>query len=115
MTGKEHFLNVAVYSKDDKDPSVREVKITIGLKGGIGKSERLQIQLTDENDPFCFYSLDLLECDFQNLKAQQGLLVDFHGFPSVLSQLLEKCKSDPKYKCVLKVAIPYDYIQFLFL
>ncbi|KAL3194910.1 hypothetical protein MRX96_045822 [Rhipicephalus microplus] len=54
----------------------------------------LHIQLTDDADPFFFYTLTLTEDDFQSLKAQQGLLVDFLAFPQKFIDLLELCTKD---------------------
>ncbi|KAL1431558.1 hypothetical protein MTO96_014075 [Rhipicephalus appendiculatus] len=59
----------------------------------IGRKE-LHIQLTDDADPFFFYTLTLTEDDFQSLKAQQGLLVDFLAFPQKFIDLLELCTKD---------------------
>lgn len=62
----------------------------------------LQIEITDEDDPYIFYSLRMSEEDFSILKSQQGLLIDFSSFPSKFVQLVERCLSEhqtesPKY------------------
>lgn len=57
-------------------------------------TKEIYIQLTDKSDPFLFYSLRLTEDDFQQLKASQGLLVDFSSFPGMLRQLLDKCREE---------------------
>ena len=61
----------------------------------IHKTE-LIIKLTDEQDPFFLYSLYMSEEDYQNLKIQQGLLVDFHAFGQRFIDLLCACEKDEK-------------------
>ena len=68
--------------------------------------QRLHVLLTDPTDPFFFFSLVLTESDFQNLRSQQGLLVDFASFASMIEQLLRKCideaqSESPKFGLVL--------------
>jgi len=81
-------------------------------------SKEIQIQLTDSQDSFFYYSLRLAEDDFQNLKSQQGLLVDFASFPSMLVQLLDKCleesRSDnPKFILVLNCCNSSTTLEFI--
>ncbi|XP_068808371.1 spindle assembly abnormal protein 6 homolog [Struthio camelus] len=51
----------------------------------------LAVRLTDDTDPFFLYNLVLSEEDFQSLKSQQGLLVDFSAFPQKFIDLLQQC------------------------
>lgn len=53
----------------------------------------IDIQITDEQDPFFLFTLQISENDFVTLKREQGLLVDFHAFPSNLIELLESSAS----------------------
>ena len=48
-------------------------------------------KLTDDNDFYFLYTMRLSEDDFQTLKAQQGLLVDFGAFPQKFIDLLNLC------------------------
>ena len=52
------------------------------------------MQLTSEADPFFLYFLEVSEDDFQNLKVEQCILVDFTTFPYKLIELLEQCIKD---------------------
>ena len=55
----------------------------VGLIGGSNshgssnKEKLLHIEITDDNDPFFLYTLDVGEEDFHELKRDQSLLVDF--------------------------------------
>ncbi|NXU49194.1 SAS6 protein, partial [Turnix velox] len=51
----------------------------------------LAVRLTDDSDPFFLYNLIISEEDFQSLKSQQGLLVDFSAFPQKFIDLLQQC------------------------
>ncbi|KAM7106741.1 spindle assembly abnormal protein 6 homolog isoform 1-T2 [Ciconia maguari] len=51
----------------------------------------LAVRLTDDTDPFFLYKLVISEEDFQSLKSQQGLLVDFSAFPQKFIDLLQQC------------------------
>ena len=60
-----------------------------------GQRERLlHVEITDENDPFFLFAMDVNEADFHDLKQDQSLLVDFVTFPSKFIELLEKCLSE---------------------
>lgn len=51
----------------------------------------LVFEVTEESDPFFYYSLSVGEGDFHVLKTEQRLLVDFQTFPSRLVDLLQTC------------------------
>eukprot|EP00794_Sanderia_malayensis_P007644 gene7644-8485_t len=73
-----------------------KLKIFIGFStssSGICKKE-LHIRLTDDNDPFFLQFLYLNNDDFQSLKTQQGLLVDFSAFPQKLIDLVDMCSKE---------------------
>lgn len=71
--------------------------------------KELVVRLTDETDPFFLFTLALGEEDFQGLKSQQGLLVDFSAFPQKFIDLLQLClseagKDSPKFLLELSVS-----------
>jgi hypothetical protein len=43
----------------------------------------LRIHASSEDDPFFLHTLEVTEDEFQCLKADQGILVDFASFPGV--------------------------------
>ncbi|NP_001120503.1 spindle assembly abnormal protein 6 homolog [Xenopus tropicalis] len=49
------------------------------------------VRLTDDIDPFFLYNLVVSEEDFQSLKIQQGLLIDFTAFPQKFIDLICLC------------------------
>lgn len=51
----------------------------------------LRIHISSEEDPFFLHSLEVSEEDFQGLKVDQGILVDFAHFPDKIITLLERC------------------------
>eukprot|EP00802_Teleaulax_amphioxeia_P008608 Tamp_08617.p1 GENE.Tamp_08617~~Tamp_08617.p1 ORF type:complete len:613 (+),score=164.28 Tamp_08617:132-1970(+) len=48
-------------------------------------------QLTDESDPFFLYTLRISEEEFQTVKVDQSILVDFAEFPARFLELLRHC------------------------
>lgn len=51
----------------------------------------LRMQLSNEEDLFFLHSMEVSEEEFQNLKVEQGILVDFANFPGKIVGLLERC------------------------
>jgi hypothetical protein len=49
------------------------------------------MQLSNEEDLFFLHSLEVSEEEFQTLKVEQGILVDFANFPGKVVGLLERC------------------------
>ncbi|NXG23760.1 SAS6 protein, partial [Grallaria varia] len=71
----------------------------------------LSVRLTDDTDPFFLYNLVISEEDFQSLKSQQGLLVDFSAFPQKFIDLLQQCiqeqnKDTPRFLLQLISSAP---------
>jgi spindle assembly abnormal protein 6 len=68
----------------------------------------LRIHISSEDDPYFLHTLEVTEDEFQCLKADQGILVDFASFPGKLISLLERCISSqasdmPHFQAVLSV------------
>ncbi|XP_039273507.1 spindle assembly abnormal protein 6 homolog [Styela clava] len=95
--------NVRYKTQDAEDRQV-SIKITVEIQTTTSPLHRkdLLVRLTDDNDPFFLFNLCLGEEDFQSLKTQQGLLVDFSAFPQRFTGLLQQCrleenKETPKF------------------
>ena len=58
---------------------------------GDSDAQALRVWLSNEGDACFLHTLDVGEDDFAGLKAQQGILVDFGGFPNKLIALLDRC------------------------
>jgi hypothetical protein len=67
------------------------------------------VQITNELDPFFFYSLEVNEDDFQSLKVEQCILVDFATFPYKFIELLEQCIASASNDSSRYI---YTYISF---
>jgi len=68
----------------------------------------LSLQVTSEVDPFFFHHLEVSEDEFQALKIEQSILVDFMQFPQKFIELLEACMQHctddhPKFLAVMRV------------
>lgn len=53
--------------------------------------QMLCIELTNDEDLLFMHMLHISEDDFQTLKADQGIVVDFISFPAKIAGLMEKC------------------------
>ncbi|KAJ3125039.1 Spindle assembly abnormal protein 6 [Nowakowskiella sp. JEL0407] len=81
------------------------VQLCLSTKNS-GRLKVLEIQLTDESDPFFLYQLDIGEEEFHALRYEQNLLVDFQQFPVKLVELLEECiacKNDDSPKFIAQL------------
>ena len=78
--------------KSEKNSSLEPMKITI-IKL-LEKQPHLIIQVTNPNDPLFLYSLDLSEIEYQQLKTEQSLIVDFQNFPDFIIKMFYYCKNE---------------------
>ncbi|KAJ8376505.1 hypothetical protein SKAU_G00070850 [Synaphobranchus kaupii] len=88
-------LQVQVKCKDceDRRTSVRVIIELLLTTNPVHKRD-LVVRLTDDADLYFLYNLAISEEDFQSLKVQQGLLVDFSAFPQKFIDLLNQCISE---------------------
>ncbi|XP_064284190.1 spindle assembly abnormal protein 6 homolog isoform X2 [Passer domesticus] len=75
---------------EERRLSVRVNIELLSISNPVHKKD-LAVRLTDDTDPFFLYNLVISEEDFQSLKSQQGLLVDFSAFPQKFIDLLQQC------------------------
>ena len=92
-------LNMLI-KKSESNSSFEIMKIS--LIKLFEKQSRLIIQVTNPNDPLFLYSLELSELEYQQLKNEQSLLVDFQNFPDFIVQMIDCCKkyNNDKFTCV---------------
>lgn len=69
------------------------------------KESKIIIQITNPNEPLFLYSLELSELEYQQLKSEQKLLVEFQKFPEFIQKMLDLYKNDQngKYTCTLSI------------
>ncbi|XP_078484906.1 spindle assembly abnormal protein 6 homolog [Ciona intestinalis] len=84
------------YKCQDAEDRFVVIKVTVELQTTTSPLHRkdLLVRLTDDKDPFFLFNLCLGEEDFQSLKTQQGLLVDFSAFPQRFIALLQQSHSE---------------------
>eukprot|EP00891_Asterochloris_glomerata_P008911 jgi/Astpho2/8911/Aster-x0832 len=98
----------ALLRMQDREEQAGEltVRILSGLNRNNHNSRILRIHLSNEGDLFFLHTLEVSEEDFQSLKVEQGILVDFANFPGKVITLLERCitskaQDPPRYQLVL--------------
>jgi spindle assembly abnormal protein 6 len=101
-----------------KPTRFKAIHITVDYQTSIQPSHKTEliIKLTDHHDPFFLYSLFMSEEDYQTLKVEQGLLVDFSAFGQRFIDLLAACEKDeksdsPKFQLQFysKEPLPFDH------
>ncbi|XP_013863508.1 spindle assembly abnormal protein 6 homolog [Austrofundulus limnaeus] len=93
-------LQVIVRCKDCEERRAN-IRVTIELQlttSPVHKRDLL-VRLTDDIDPYFLFNLSISEEDFQSLKVQQGLLIDFGSFPQKFIDLLNLCCSEQESDC----------------
>ncbi|KAM4547631.1 spindle assembly abnormal protein 6 homolog isoform 2-T2 [Odontesthes bonariensis] len=88
-------LQVHVRCRDceERKANVR-VSIELQLTTNPVHKKDLLVRITDDIDPYFLFNLSISEEDFQSLKVQQGLLIDFASFPQKFIDLLNLCYSE---------------------
>lgn len=108
----QELVPLLVKCKDCDERRVH-IRVSVELQSVSNPVHRkdLVIRLTDDTDPFFLYNLVISEEDFQSLKFQQGLLVDFLAFPQKFIDLLQQCtqeytKEIPRFLLQLVTSAP---------
>lgn len=86
----------------------KEMRIIINVLKNSLHHKILQIKISDENNPFYMYNIELNDEAYAVLRHKQGLLVDFANFPNELVSLLEKCRQHTQSKGRFFVIIEDD-------
>lgn len=72
------------------------------------------VTLTDEDNPFFLHAAEISDEDYQLLRAQQNLLVDFTQFPYKVVELFDACvkesrEPNPKYDVYRLIASSFTH------
>ncbi|XP_070688706.1 spindle assembly abnormal protein 6 homolog [Pempheris klunzingeri] len=86
-------VNVRCRDCEERKANIR-VTIELQLTTSPVHKRDLLVKLTDDIDPYLLFKLSISEEDFQSLKVQQGLLIDFASFPQKFIDLLNLCYSE---------------------
>jgi len=96
-------LNVKIKTKEKESKSeLLEINF---LESLIQKEPILIIKIKDQNNPLFLLSLELKEKEYQQLKEEQSLLVDFQNFSDFILKMLNLCKIDKDgiFSCILNM------------
>ena len=96
-------LNVIIKTKEKESKSeLLEINLIELLNQ---KEPILIISMKDQNDPLFLFSLELKEKEYQQLKDEQSLLVDFQNFSDFVLKMLNFCKNDKNgiFSCILNI------------
>ncbi|XP_068633224.1 spindle assembly abnormal protein 6 homolog [Battus philenor] len=69
----------------------------------IFENDSLVIIFSDEEDPTFLFRICITKGDYEELKKQQGLLIDFDNFPSQIVRLLQQCASNNMFLIIHQI------------
>ncbi|XP_072949169.1 uncharacterized protein Sas-6 [Epargyreus clarus] len=87
------------------DDSKRDITITVDKQF---ENDSLRITLSDDEDPTFLCRIKLTRIDFEDLKKQQALLIDFDNFPSQVVRLLQQCAANNMFLIIHQIT-PLEY------
>ncbi|KAF8068308.1 hypothetical protein HT031_001995 [Scenedesmus sp. PABB004] len=118
MSGFDPASAATLYWKDvpvlvrQADREDQTEALTFRILSGVTKQNHslrvLRIHASSEADPYFLHTMEVTEDEFQGLKAEQGILVDFGSFPGKIVSLFERCiaaaaPDAPRFAAVLAV------------
>jgi spindle assembly abnormal protein 6 len=94
--------------RNDRDDSFEALSVRL-LSGHTRHNHALKVlrmHLFNDSDLFFLHTLEVSEEDFQTLKVEQGILVDFANFSGKIIDLLKRCiqsrgEDTPRFRAVL--------------
>ncbi|XP_050351236.1 spindle assembly abnormal protein 6 homolog [Nymphalis io] len=89
------------------DENKKDITITVDK---IFQTDTLKLTLSDDDDPTFLCKINLTRCDYEDLKKQQGLLIDFDNFPSQVVRLLQQCATNNMFLIIQQITpIQYNF------
>ncbi|CAG4982951.1 unnamed protein product [Parnassius apollo] len=74
------------------------------------ENDSLTLTLSDDEDATFLFRICITRCDYEDLKKQQGLLIDFDNFPSQIVRLLQQCASNNMFLIIHQLnPIKYNF------
>jgi spindle assembly abnormal protein 6 len=97
--------------RNDRDEGVEDLSVRL-MSGHTRHNQNMKVirvYIFKESDPYFLHALEVSEEDFQTLKVEQGILVDFTNFSGKIVDLLNRCISSreedpPQFRAVLMVS-----------
>ncbi|XP_013186836.1 spindle assembly abnormal protein 6 homolog [Amyelois transitella] len=83
----------------------KDITVTVDK---VFEADSLKISLSDEDDPSFLCILHITRLDYEDLKKQQGLLIDFDNFPSQLVRLFQQCAANNMFM-IMQQTNPVQY------
>ena len=104
LNDSEILLHIKIKS-DKHDDWVKKLKLQIQTNNNNSNitsnsiynnngNNSINLKITDSEDPLFLYMSSIGESDFQILKQNQNLFIEYKEFPQKLIEMLELCKED---------------------
>ena len=92
-------LNVSVI-KEEQD--IKQINLEIIIHNFYDDKNIISIQILDNNDPLFFYTLKIDEIDYQQLKKEQSLFIEFKNFSDFIFKMLNNCLKE-NFNCFITI------------
>lgn len=99
-------VSLRVSDRNEASEEMYMIRLLLGQRRDSKRTPTLRTFIFSEDDPQFLQTLECSEDDFQTLKAEQGILVDFKHFSGKITDLLRRCidaqdEGTPKFRAVL--------------
>ena len=92
-------LNILI-KKEEKDPN--QIPLEIIIHNYYDNKNIIEIKILDKKDPLFFYSLKIDEMDYQQLKKEQSLFIEFKNFSDFIFKMLSNCLKE-NFNCFINI------------
>ena len=80
----------------------KQVPLEIIIHNYYENKNIISIQIIDNNDPLFFYCLNIDEIEYQKLKKDQSLFIEFKNFSDFIFKMLNNCLKE-NFKCFINI------------
>ena len=92
-------LNITIKKVDIE---TKQVPLEIIIHNYYDNKNIISIQIIDNNDPLFFYCLNIDEIEYQQLKKEQSLFIEFKNFSDFIFKMLNNCLKE-NFNCFITI------------
>ena len=96
---KLKILNVYI-NKDGNE--IKQIPLDVIIHNYYDNKNIISIQIIDNNDPLFFYCSKIDEIEYQKLKKEQSLFIEYKNFSDFIFKMLNNCLKD-NYYCYIMI------------
>ena len=89
---------ITIIKKDEED--LKNISLCIKIQNYFDDKNIISIEVTDNDDPLLLYYLKIDEEDYQRLKKEQSLFIEFKNFSDYIYKMLNNCLKE-NFNCFI--------------